>query len=112
MLIVVAIIGILAAMAVPSMSRMHDAADTAKDQRNAQQIVSMYHTAQSMGLDFDGADKLETIANVVTGGYVPHGVFEGTYFGLPHISADQRARAAEYIEVAGEALQYMGSVGH
>jgi hypothetical protein len=109
MLTAVAVIGILAAMAVFQISRVRAAAEIAKDQKNAQQIVSMYHSARAMGVNFDGANKKATIANVIAGGVVRRGVFEGTFFGLPQLSVDEQDRAAIYIDVAGEALQYLGN---
>lgn len=108
MLIVIAVIGIMAAIALPQIGRTHDAATEVKDQGNAQRIVSTYHSAMAMGLDFDGDTKAETIDNVVNGGTVPHGVFQGMYFGLPSLAASEKEGAAQYIGVSGGALQYVG----
>lgn len=109
MLIVVSVIGIMAAMALPQIGRTHDAATDVKDQSNAQRIVSVYHSALAMGLNFDGDTLAETIDNVVAGGTVPRGVFEGMYFGLPNLPAAEKEGAARFISVAGGALQYVGT---
>lgn len=109
MLTVIAVMGILSAMAIPQFQEIREAAQISKDQNNAQQIVSMYHSAQSLGLDFDGTDKMSTIDKVVTGGTVERGTFEGTFFGLPHLTPIQKQRAANYIIITGGALQYIGT---
>lgn len=110
MLTVIAVIGILAAMASAQISDIRGAAQSARDQRNAQQIVSIYHSARAMGLNFNGASTMETIRNVVAGDTVTRGSFAGTYFGLPHLSPEMTARASQYIGEAGDALQYVGSI--
>jgi type IV pilus assembly protein PilA len=109
MLTVIAVIGILAAIAVQQLSNIFQGTHLTKDRNNAQQVVSIYHSALALGLDFTAGTKEETIAKVVAGGSVTRGAFEGTYFGLPYLSLDAQQRAAQYITIEGGVLQYLGS---
>ena len=52
MLVVIAVIGIVASIAIPSMSDVNGSAKTARDQRNAQNLCSMYNGAIVAGVDF------------------------------------------------------------
>ncbi len=108
MLVVIAVIGILAAVAVPNIGRINETTNDAKDKRNAQNIVSLFHSGEGAGLDLVGADKTETIAKVISGGTVPEGVFTGTYFGIQGLSQTEQDKAAVYIDFIGGSLQYMG----
>jgi len=108
MLVVIAVIGILAAIALPQIGQIRQSSMESKDLHNAQQIVSMYHSGRAMGIDFDGEDLRSTIENVVAGDVVDRGPFEGTFYGLPNLSEADITGAAQYIEVSGGALQYLG----
>ncbi len=108
MLTVIAVIGILAALALPQLQGIHGATSDVKDRNNAQQIVSVYHSGLAMGVDFDGENEMEIIDQVVAGAVVPGGSFVGTFYGLPQLTQTEKVKASRYIEIAGGALQYLG----
>ena len=104
MLVVIAVIGILAAIAVPNIGKINDAASDSKDRRNAQQIASVCNAAAAAGLDFVGAetDKAVVVGKIITGDTVKDGSspFFGNYFGVPNINADDKADALTYLEIS------------
>lgn len=110
MLVVIAVIGILAAIAVPNIGRINTAAENTKDRRNAQQLASVCMAAQAAGLDFVGVQtNVSTVAAaVVTGGTVQDNTspFYNQYFGVPGISAAERASAVRFLNIANGSLRY------
>ena len=109
MLVVIAVIGIIAAIAVPNIGRINDAAQDSKDMRNAQNLASVCAAAQAAGLDFVDTDAATTIPLIVTGGTVTDvGPFQGTFFGVPNLSAADQTAAAAYLTVANGMLVYDG----
>ena len=77
LLTVVAVIGIMAAIAVPNLANVNAATQTAMNQRNAQIIVNTYHSGLAMGLIWDGATRNAKIDSVVAGQTVTVGIFTG-----------------------------------
>lgn len=108
MLSVVGVIGVISAIAIPSVTNTNDASRLAATKRNAQNVVSVYQSAQSAGLIFldDSGDLEKTVRKVVEGGLVPDGVFEGTFFGLPELSEADIKLAMEYIDFRNNGLEY------
>ena len=51
MLVVIAVIGVLTAIAIPIIGRINEQATIAKDNRNAQAVVTMYNAARAGGFD-------------------------------------------------------------
>ena len=102
MLVVIAVIGIIAAIAVPNIGRINESAKDATARRNAQNIASVYASAQAAGLDLSGTDKNTTITNVIDGGTITDpGPFEDTFFGVPGINkleAVKADNAAKYLD--------------
>ena len=112
MLVVIAVIGIIAAIAVPNIGKINDSAREATNRRNAQSVASVFAAAQAAGLDFAGADTAATIAAVVTGGSVTEeGPFNGTFFGVPSLDATEQAGAGTYLDLdaANGLLKYTGA---
>lgn len=61
MLVVIAVIGVLTAIAIPMIGRINDQATLAKNNRNAQAVAAMFNAAKSAGipdtaLKDDGSD--------------------------------------------------------
>lgn len=111
MLVVIAVIGIIAAIAVPNIGKINDAAKDATNRRNAQSIASIYASAQAAGLDLsDGTDVKKTIAKVVTGGKVTdEGPFKDSFFGVPSMSTADQTAAAPYLKFGTSGmLEYIG----
>ncbi len=100
MLSVIAVIGIISAIAIPQISRINGSAREATAKRNAQNIASVFASAQAAGLNFRESTLSETVSRVSDGGLVPSGTFEGAYFGLALSNAEQ-TRALPYLALEG-----------
>jgi len=116
MLVVIAVIGIIAAIAVPNIGRINDSAKEATARRNAQNIASVFASAQAAGLDFAAASTTKTdIAQaVVTGAKVTEkGPFENTWFGVPGLTTADQGLALDYLEYDPNSSQllYRGDIG-
>ncbi len=108
MLSVIAVIGIISAIAVPSIGRINDSAREAAAKRNAQNIASVITSAQAAGLDFLAPQGLpQTVANVVQGGTVSEGVFAGAFFGVPSLSATEIDAVQSYLWQTDTQVLYM-----
>ncbi len=110
MLSVIAVIGIISAIAIPNIGRINESARVAAGKRNAQNIVSIYQSAQAAGLDFTQGNVFLTTLNVMQGDIVEGGVFDGTYFGMPGgITSNEDLWAALcYLELQNNSLVYLG----
>jgi hypothetical protein len=101
------VIGILASAGFAAISRIDESANTAKDQRNAQTIVTVYTAAKAAGLDFDGNNLSQTVRNVVIGSTVTEGSFTGAFFGVPGLSIQERNAARDYLDFKNGMLEYV-----
>ncbi|MEM9479656.1 MAG: prepilin-type N-terminal cleavage/methylation domain-containing protein [Verrucomicrobiota bacterium] len=88
MLVVIAVIGIIAAIAVPMIGNITGKAEENATRRNAQNIASVYSAAVAAG--YSGASDLATAVDSVTTGNGVQGTgsFAGTYFFVPNVPAD------------------------
>lgn len=98
MLVVIAVIGVIAAIAIPSISGINDAAAKSKDQRNAQNIVSVYQAGIAAGIDWKASSNTDLVSKVVTGEKVPEGAFKDKVFQVPGLSPTEQGKAAVYIK--------------
>ena len=108
-LVVISIIGIIAAIAIPYLSKFTDVADREKTRRNAQNLALVASAAAATGLDFtqSGNNSVDqVISNVITGAVVANGSFEGEIFKAPNMALEEAAPASAYLKVEGRALQY------
>ena len=105
---VVGIIGILSALAIPNVSRVNDSAKEATAKRNAQNLASVCISAQSAGLKFipENRDLATTVSNIVAGGHVSGGTFDGSYFGLPSISPSEQESAMRFLIIRHGSIVY------
>jgi type IV pilus assembly protein PilA len=112
MLVVIAVIGILAAIAVPNIGRINSAAENSKDRRNAQQLASICSAAAAAGYDFINTPSTGTLATVVqrvsTGATVADSTspFYNQFFGLPNLSTTERTSASNYLSISNGILTY------
>lgn len=109
MLVVIAVIGILAAIAVPQIGNINDAATDSKNRRNAQNLASVCGSAQAAGHDFvSGTDVGATVEAIVTGATIDasSSPFDGTYFGVPNLSSDEQDAVAPYLTIQHGMLLY------
>ncbi len=98
MLVVIAVIGIIAAIAIPNIGNVNAAARTSTAQRNAQTIASTFSAAMAAGVDFStNADKDSAITLLTTGVAPTTGPFKGKQFIVPNVPA---SGTTEYTELA------------
>ena len=111
-LVVMAVIGAVTAVAVPTIGRMNDAAAVAKDQRNAQALASVCASAKVAGKDFVADADFPTSQHWVihalrAGDTISQaGPFQGNFFGVPNISEEDIYGSQAYLEVVDGALLY------
>lgn len=112
MLVVIAVIGILAAIAVPNIGRINAAAENSKDRRNAQNLVQICSAAAAAGYDFVNTPTTGAVSVVVgrvsTGATVTDSTspFYNQFFGLPNLSANERTSASAYLSISNGILTY------
>ncbi|MCB1203177.1 MAG: prepilin-type N-terminal cleavage/methylation domain-containing protein [Verrucomicrobiae bacterium] len=116
MLVVIAVIGIIAAIAVPNIGRINDSAKEATARRNAQNVASVFASAQAAGLNFAAASTTpsDIVTAVVTGAKVTEkGPFENTWFGVPGLTSADQTAALKYLSYDSNSAQllYNGGVG-
>lgn len=88
MLTVVAVMGLIAAIAIPSLGKVNDGAKRASSQRNAQNLVSVFAAGAAAGIKWAGTDRNTKIQAVVTGAVALDGAFAGRLFQVPNISGN------------------------
>ena len=103
MLVVIAVIGIIAAIAVPQIGKINESAKDATKRRNAQSISSIYASAQAAGWEFNTAGTAAglsaTVDAIVTGKKIDiQGPFYDAFFGVPNLSAADKTGALEYLD--------------
>jgi len=116
MLVVIAVIGIIAAIAIPNIGKINDSAKDARKRRNAQNLASVFASAQAAGHDFTGADEAATITAIIAGTTIndTSSPFNGAYFGVKGVDGVMAVKeddgAAKYLEIdaASGMLLYTG----
>ena len=103
MLVVIAVIGIIAAIAVPVLSNISGQSKTNAAKRNAQQICATYQAAVSSGALFSGSTKTELIDELMAG--VTSAYLEGALFRVP-LSEAARDAALAYVSFADGILTF------
>lgn len=108
MLMTIAIIGFVASIAVPNMSALHsgDVKET-RHRRNAQEIASVFVTAQAAGLNFTAPGSLEqTVRNIATGGSPTEGPFQAKIYAVKGLLEEDITGVQKYLSLNGEVLSY------
>jgi prepilin-type N-terminal cleavage/methylation domain-containing protein len=105
MLLVISILGIMAALALPSFGQQRDVFAEVKNKRNAQEIVAEFTIAQAAGVSiFAGATVEEILARLVEGVVMSEGPFIGRKFGLKNLSSEEVQGAAKHLKLASGQL--------
>jgi type IV pilus assembly protein PilA len=106
LLVVIAVIGIMAAIAIPIISNINQNATIAKDKRNAQNIANVFGAAMAAGATVPtgsvsaAVDDLQTGRNGI-------GQFSSTLFKV-NISDAEQPGAEAYLSMSGGVLNYNG----
>jgi prepilin-type N-terminal cleavage/methylation domain-containing protein len=110
LLVVIAVIGIMAAIAIPIISNINQNATIAKNKRNAQNIANVYGAAVAAGATID-TSTVTSIINALQTGASGTGQFSSTTFKV-NISDDEQdkleAVLPPLLTVSGGVLNYNG----
>lgn len=101
MLVVIAVIGIIVAISVPSIYNITGLSRANAAKRNAQQICVMHQAAMATGVSFEGSTKSE-VANELIAGVIGESI-GGNVFRVP-LSDMARDAALDYVTFAGQTL--------
>lgn len=100
MLVVIAVIGIIAAIAVPTIGNITEQANISKAKRNAQNLASVCASAVAAGATI-GTDTATIIGELTSATGVNGSAaagFDGTFFRVPNMSTDEVTAATTYLE--------------
>ena len=100
LLVVIAVIGILAAIAIPALSNVFESSTKAKAQRNAQNVASVYTAARAAGATFavtSGNEITEICAALTSGTVAGKGAFATTNFTLSKMNADEVDNVEQFL---------------
>jgi len=98
MLVVIAIIGIIAAIAIPNIGNLNDSARDAAAKRNAQTVASVLNAAIAAGADVGTLTDGASIISKAVGGVTPTvGAFKDKKFTSGPIDAEYITAAAQYL---------------
>ena len=107
MLVVIAVIGIIAAIAVPFAANATSEASAVRHQRNAQSLAVLANQVVASGdLTIPAAGSVEEVVDLLLAGVSGTGVFEGTVFQLHNLTGEDKARAIELLSWDGGILEY------
>lgn len=113
LLVVITVIGVIAAIAIPSLSFAHENSRVAIAKRNAQQIASIFGAGEGVGAPgFRAASSLESAVNAVGTGSWGGGITSDSFFQVPGASfmMDNGKPVAEqaihYLSWTGTSLIY------
>jgi type IV pilus assembly protein PilA len=112
LVVVVAIIGVMAAVAIPSLSNVSGSAQLASCQRNAQHVVSIYAAGATAGVSWPGTTRNGKIASVVTGGSPTSGVFITKIFRVPDLTGTDLTGTYPFIGFDANGDLFYDMAGH
>jgi len=113
LLVVIAVIGVLAGIAITTILNIHSAAQTAKDQRNARMISSLATAARGAGFSIPWGSKSNAISMLGAGISVanpadPSMVFS---FRVDTMPLSEQEAACRYLLLSGSNLSYVPEGG-
>ncbi len=98
MLVVIAIIGIIAAIAIPNIGNLNASAKDATAKRNAQTVASVLNAAVAAGADISTLTDSTSVVNLAIAGVKPtSGAFSGKLFTSGPINSTEVPNAAKYL---------------
>ena len=114
MLVVIAIIGIIAAIAIPNIGSINNSARVATAQRNAQSVASVLNAAAAAGYQFGTAaiSSATLIDTAETGVSPTDGAFKGKNFTVGLIDNNEEVLAGLYLtyDPTNNQIQYSSNV--
>ncbi len=107
-LVVIAVIGIISAIAVPNFATFKGQSEQARAKRNAQSLSKTYAAALAAGHDFakDETEISNVVQNIVTGTVVILASGDDVYLSVPALATEQQVEAAAHLQLTGGRLTY------
>lgn len=103
----IAVIGLIAAIGIPKMSKIINNGGRIVAQRNAQNIASVAAAAQAAGnLEIEAAADLDAAVQIVANSTNGMGGFENMQFSLSDIGPDEINKAKVYLDFVGGSIVY------
>jgi prepilin-type N-terminal cleavage/methylation domain-containing protein len=96
----IAVIGLMAAIAVPHVSRISGQAQQAKERANAQNLMSVAVAASAAGVVFTDLDSAVIQLTSAEGVVVNDGAFAGARYRLTSLSGAEAEEAKRYLRFA------------
>jgi prepilin-type N-terminal cleavage/methylation domain-containing protein len=99
MLVVIAVIGIIAAIAVPTIGNITSQANSSKAKRNAQSLASVCASAVAAGATFESTSVADIVDDLVDSGVFgsADSGFDTTLFKVPNVSEIEKTNAAQHL---------------
>jgi type IV pilus assembly protein PilA len=98
MLIVIAVIGILAAIAIPNIGNVNKSARESAARRNAQNLASIFNSGLAAGVAWGATDVDTAVTKVQAGAVAGDGAFAGQTFKVGAIPTADLPRAKDYLK--------------
>ena len=102
MLVVIAIIGIIAAIAIPNIGNLNDSAKVATARRNAQTVASVLNAAIAAGVTTTGWTTANLLDKAMAGVSPSTGAFSGKTFTSGAINPTEQEAAKKYLTWDGD----------
>lgn len=107
LLVVIAVIGIIAAIAIPQMSKLINDSGKITAKRNAQNIASVAAAAQAAGDEaIEAAADLDAAIQIVSQSTTGMGGFEDMNFSISDIGTDEINKAKVYLDFLDGSIVY------
>ena len=111
LLIVIAVIGIIAAIAIPQIGKVADAAEESTARRNAQNIASLSHILAAVGMNHVVPESLggeEATCRIIKRGVtVIEGPMKGEFVGMPSLGDEEIPHATAYLDTLYESFSQL-----
>jgi prepilin-type N-terminal cleavage/methylation domain-containing protein len=111
LLVVIAVIGILAAIILPAISAVFESSRENGHRRNAQNIASLYNTARMTGAQMPAGSDMPAVIQALAAGVSGTGNLSSVKFRCSSIDSEQIAGASKFLQWQPDSgiLQYTGS---
>jgi prepilin-type N-terminal cleavage/methylation domain-containing protein len=111
LLVVITVIGILAAIIIPALDKVYENSRDNTYRRNAQNIASLYNSARMTGVSLPAGSDMPAVLQTLAAGVSGSGAMGNVNYRLSMINEAELTGAKQYLqwEPASGLLQYTGA---